>query len=69
MLGSTQAELFGKGFLDVTHPEDRAASLSAFQRFLKGGTAWRLMEKRYIRKDGAIFGPGCMCRWSGTRTK
>ena len=53
ILGYTQAELRGKTFLDVTHPDDREASLLKIRRLLAGEISSNRMEKRYIRKDGA----------------
>ena len=52
MLGYSQAELSGKTFLDVTHPDDREASLNAVRRLLAGDRSSWNTEKRYIRKDG-----------------
>ena len=54
MLGYSRAELFGQTFLDVTHPDDREASLTAVRQLLAGEISWRMIEKRYVRKDGAI---------------
>jgi PAS domain S-box-containing protein len=54
MLGYTQAELRGKKFLEVTHPDDRDASHAAARRLLAGEISSWSTEKRYVRKDGAI---------------
>jgi PAS domain S-box-containing protein len=54
ILGYTQAELHGKSFLDITHPEDREASLTVIRRLLAGEISSHSIEKRYVRKDGAI---------------
>jgi len=54
ILGYTQAELRTKTFLDVTHPDDRDASLGAIRQLLSGETSSWLTEKRYIRKYGTI---------------
>jgi two-component system cell cycle sensor histidine kinase/response regulator CckA len=54
ILGYTQAELRGKTFLDITHPDDLEASLVKIRRLLAGEISSNKMEKRYIRKDGAI---------------
>ena len=54
ILGYTQAELRGKTFLDITHPDDREASLTAVRRLLAGEISSWSAEKRYIHKDGAI---------------
>jgi two-component system cell cycle sensor histidine kinase/response regulator CckA len=53
MLGYSQTELRGKNFLDLTHPDDREASLTALRRLLAGEiSSWLKKEKRYIRKGG-----------------
>jgi PAS domain S-box-containing protein len=52
--GYTQAELQGKTFLDITHPDDREASVVKVRRLLAGEISSNKMEKRYIRKDGSI---------------
>jgi len=52
MLGYSQTELRGKTFLDITHPDDREASLTAVRQLLAGEISSWLKEKRYIRKDG-----------------
>ena len=54
ILGYTQAELCGKTFLDVTHPDDRENSLAARRQMVAGEISSWSTEKRYIRKDGAI---------------
>jgi PAS domain S-box-containing protein len=54
ILGYTQAELSGKTFLDITHPDDREASLTGVRHLLAGDISSWLTEKRYIRKDGTI---------------
>jgi PAS domain S-box-containing protein len=54
ILGYTQAELRGKTFLDITHPDDREVSLIAVRRLLAGEMSSHWMDKRYIRKDGSI---------------
>ena len=52
ILGYSQAELLGKTFLDVTHPDDREASLNAVRQLKAGEISSWSTEKRYIRKDG-----------------
>jgi PAS domain S-box-containing protein len=54
ILGYIQAELRGKNFLEITHPDDRETSLGAVRRLLAGEISGWLTEKQYIRKDGAI---------------
>ncbi len=53
IIGYSQGELSGKTFLDVTHPDDREASLAAVRQLLAGEISSWTREKRYIRKDGA----------------
>lgn len=54
MLGYSRTELHGKTFLDITHPDDREASLTAVHKLLAGESSSWLKEKRYIRKDEVI---------------
>ncbi len=54
ILGYTQGELRTKTFLDITHPDDRDASLGAIRQLLSGEISSWLTEKRYIRKYGTI---------------
>jgi PAS domain S-box-containing protein len=37
----------------ITHPDDRAATDALFERLLTGRAASAVLEKRYVRKDGA----------------
>jgi len=53
ILGYSQDELRGKTFIDITHPDDREASLTAVRGLLAGEISSWSPEKRYIRKDGA----------------
>jgi PAS domain S-box-containing protein len=53
-LGYDIDELAGLTFQDVTHPDDLGADLNHLQALLDGtGTSYQ-MDKRYIRKDGAV---------------
>ena len=54
ILGYTQAELRGKNFLEITHPDEREASLAAIRRLLAGEISSWSTEKRYVRKDDVI---------------
>ncbi len=54
MLGYTEAELVQLRFMDITHPDDQAASLDRMERLLSGEIADYAMEKRYRRKNGDI---------------
>jgi two-component system, cell cycle sensor histidine kinase and response regulator CckA len=51
-IGYSQEELGGKTFLDITHPDDREASLAAVRRLLSGESSSCQIDKRYIRKNG-----------------
>ncbi len=53
ILGYTRAELLQKTFLDITHPDDLAASNESFAALLRGDWASYVLEKRYVRKDGS----------------
>jgi len=55
MLGYSQAELTGKTFKEVTHPDDREASVAARRQLLSGEISSWSTQKRYIRKDGSII--------------
>jgi PAS domain S-box-containing protein len=54
IVGYTQAELSGKTFVDITHPDDREANNVARRQFLAGEISSWSVEKRYIHKNGAI---------------
>jgi PAS domain S-box-containing protein len=53
MVGYTREELLERRFLDITHPDDRESDAERTQRLLAGEIQGYLIEKRYIRKDGA----------------
>jgi PAS domain S-box-containing protein len=53
-LGYAPRELRGKHFLDVTHPDDRPPSIERFRQTLDGATDRFSLEKRYMRRDGAV---------------
>lgn len=55
MLGYPPAELQGKTFLDITHPDDRAASLQKAQSLVAGLPDTFDVDKRYVRRDGSIL--------------
>ncbi len=54
-LGYSQTELRGRTFLEITHSDDREASLAAVRRLLTGEMSLWLKEKRYVRKDGVTL--------------
>ncbi|MGA2552571.1 MAG: response regulator [Burkholderiaceae bacterium] len=55
LLGYSQEELLNMSFRDVTHPEDLALSSNLREEALMNrGARIPRLEKRYIRKDGAL---------------
>ncbi|MHB8708118.1 MAG: PAS domain S-box protein [Desulfuromonadales bacterium] len=52
MLGYTPAELTGRRFSELIHPEDRQADWENFTRFAREEVQTYQSEKRYVRKDG-----------------
>jgi PAS domain S-box-containing protein len=59
ILGYTQEELRQLTILDVTHPEDVNRSREMHEAMVRGEMDGYRLEKRYVRKDGAIV-------WSDT---
>jgi PAS domain S-box-containing protein len=55
MLGYTEDELQGRTTLDVTHPEDRAATEARIAEAYEGQRRVHRAEKRYVRKDGSVM--------------
>ena len=54
ILGYTAEELIGRKVKDLSHPEDRDAADRARAEVLAGGIESARLEKRYLRKDGAV---------------
>jgi PAS domain S-box-containing protein len=52
LLGWIEGDLLGTRFMDLVHPDDRAATLNEISRLSRGLTTLRF-ENRYRRKDGA----------------
>jgi PAS domain S-box-containing protein len=52
IIGYSAQELAARTFMEVTHPEDRAATAANVKRLLAGEISHYAMEKRYLRKDG-----------------
>ena len=52
MVGYTAAELAGKTFLELTHPDDLPGHWEGYSRLLRGEIAVYETEKRLVRKDG-----------------
>jgi PAS domain S-box-containing protein len=55
MLGYTESELCQLNFMDVTHEEDCKGELQLVAEILEGKRQHYQIEKRYRRKDGALF--------------
>ena len=53
--GYSKDELLKLRVPDITHPEDRAHDWALFQRVVCGKSPNYRLEKRYVRKDGAII--------------
>ncbi len=54
LTGYSAAELAEMSFSDITHPDDLDQDLTLTSRMFRGETGGFEMEKRYIRKDGAV---------------
>lgn len=54
ILGYSRQELLQTNWAERTHPEDRLSEAEAFERVLSGELEGYQMEKRFLRKDGAI---------------
>ena len=53
-LGYSESELIGLKVKDLSHPEDHDAADAARARVLSGESESARLDKRYLRKDGAI---------------
>ncbi|MDB4870448.1 MAG: multi-sensor signal transduction multi-kinase [Gemmatimonadales bacterium] len=54
MVGYSEAELRGLTPLDITHEDDRAASMAFFVAYKARAPQPKRLEKRYRRKDGTV---------------
>ena len=54
ILGFSEAELVGKTFLELTHPDDRSRVAEGYARLMRGEIAFHEIEKRLVRKDGTL---------------
>jgi PAS domain S-box-containing protein len=55
IVGYSEAELRGRTFQQITHPDDLAADLEQVQRLLANELHTYTLEKRYIRKDASLI--------------
>lgn len=55
MVGYSEQELLSLRFTDITHTNDQQKSLSVLRKLACGETDYFKIEKRYIRKDGAVI--------------
>jgi PAS domain S-box-containing protein/putative nucleotidyltransferase with HDIG domain len=53
LFGYTREELLRMDWAALTHPDDLAADVAQFNRILRGAIDSYVLEKRFIRKDGA----------------
>ncbi len=63
--GYTPAELLGRPFIELVHPDDHVRSLEAAGRILEGHDL-RDFENRYLRKDGSLIAMTWSVSWSAT---
>jgi diguanylate cyclase (GGDEF)-like protein/PAS domain S-box-containing protein len=54
LTGYSEAELLGRTFQDLTHPDDLEANLTEVRKVMDGQRRAMKIEKRYIRADGKI---------------
>ncbi|NER38544.1 MAG: EAL domain-containing protein [Oscillatoria sp. SIO1A7] len=54
-LGYTPRELLGRALVDLTHPEDVAASLTVARKLLRGEISNCQIEQRYMARDGKVI--------------
>ncbi len=70
ILGYRVRELIKKSFQDVTHPDDLPDELAEIERMHEGTIDSYGMDKRYLRKDGAIVWArktvGCVRKGDGS---
>jgi PAS domain S-box-containing protein len=55
MLGYREEELQNRIFTEFTHPGDTTADMGLYREVVEGKRDHYQMEKRYIRKDGAVI--------------
>jgi PAS domain S-box-containing protein len=55
LFGYSRDELLKMSLIDVTHPNDRQASIDMLAAIAAGGHDTLTVDKRYLRKDGSAF--------------
>ncbi len=55
LLGYTREELLEPTWIDITHPDDRAAGRELADKLLRGELPRDSLDKRLVRKDGTIL--------------
>jgi PAS domain S-box-containing protein len=55
ILGYERAELLGKTWSEMTHPDDLAMDVANFERVMAGQFDGYTLDKRWIRKDGQVI--------------
>ena len=55
LLGYSEEELGLRSWAELTHPEDRSAEESHFQRMIGGLVKGYVTPKRFLRKDGTLL--------------
>lgn len=54
ILGYTREEMARVPWSEMTHPGDLGKNVAEFERVMRGESEGYLMEKRFVRKDGAV---------------
>lgn len=55
MMGYTREEMIDQSWVDITHPDDVDRNVDLFNRLITNQQDSYTLEKRFIRKDGAII--------------
>ncbi len=55
MLGYSEAELLGKTWADVVHPDDSPSEAAHFKQMLGGVVPGYVADQRFVRKDGKML--------------
>ncbi len=62
-VGYTAEELMGLNSEEITHPDDREMARQLRNKAIMGHTTAYSVEKRYLRKDGAMIWGQVSCNW------